>query len=41
MTNFKVVRYWDTYPDGVEATCDTKEEAEESFAEKNNIELED
>ena len=28
MTKFKVVRYWDTYPDGVVATCDTKEEAE-------------
>lgn len=23
-----VVRYWDTYPDGVIATCDTEEEAE-------------
>ena len=28
MTKFKVVRYWDTYPDGVIATCYTKEEAE-------------
>ena len=28
MTKFKVVRYWDTYPDGVVATCDTEEEAE-------------
>ena len=28
MTIFKVVRYWDTYPDGVVATCDTKKEAE-------------
>ena len=28
MIKFKVVRYWDTYPDGVVATCDTKEEAE-------------
>ena len=28
MTKFKVVRYWDTYPDGVVATCDTQEEAE-------------
>ena len=28
MTKFKVVRYWDTYPDGVIATCDTEEEAE-------------
>lgn len=28
MTKFKVVRYWDTYPDGVVATCDTKKEAE-------------
>lgn len=27
MTKFKVVRYWDTYPDGVVATCDTEEEA--------------
>ena len=26
MTKFKVVRYWDTYPDGVVATCDTEEE---------------
>lgn len=25
MTKFKVVRYWDTYPDGVIATCDTEE----------------
>lgn len=25
MTKFKVVRYWDTYPDGVVATCDTEE----------------
>ena len=23
MTKFKVVRYWDTYPDGVVATCET------------------
>lgn len=28
MTKFKVVRYWDTYPDRVVATCDTEEEAE-------------
>lgn len=28
MTKFKVVRYWDTYPDRVIATCDTGEEAE-------------
>lgn len=28
MTKFKVVRYFDTYPDGVVATCDTQEEAE-------------
>lgn len=28
MTKFNVVRYWDTYPDGVVATCDTEEEAE-------------
>lgn len=28
MAKFKVVRYWDTYPDGVVATCDTLEEAE-------------
>lgn len=28
MTKFKVVRYWDTYPGGVVATCDTEEEAE-------------
>lgn len=28
MTKFKVVRYWDTYPDRVIATCDTEEEAE-------------
>ena len=28
MTKFKVVRYWDTYPDGIVATCDTEEEAE-------------
>lgn len=28
MTKFKVVRYWDTYPDGVVATCDTEGEAE-------------
>lgn len=28
MTKFKVVRYWDTYPDKVVATCYTKEEAE-------------
>lgn len=27
MTKFKVVRYWNTYPDGVIATCDTEEEA--------------
>lgn len=24
MTKFKVVRYWDTYPDRVIATCDTE-----------------
>lgn len=41
MTKFKVVRYWDTYPDRVIATCDTEEEAEDSFAEEHNIELED
>ena len=28
MTKFKVVRYWDTYPDRVIATCNTEEEAE-------------
>lgn len=28
MTTFKVVRYWDTYPDGVVAICNTEEEAE-------------
>ena len=28
MAKFNVVRYWDTYPDGVIATCDTEEEAE-------------
>lgn len=28
MTKFKVIRYWDTYPDGTVATCDTEEEAE-------------
>lgn len=28
MAKFKVVRYWDTYPDVVVATCDTEEEAE-------------
>lgn len=28
MTKFKVVRYWDTYPDRVITTCDTEEEAE-------------
>ena len=28
MTKFKVVRYWDTYPDRVIATCYTEEEAE-------------
>ena len=28
MLKFKVIRYWDTYPDGVIATCDTEEEAE-------------
>lgn len=28
MTKFKVVRYFDTYPDGLVAICDTKEEAE-------------
>lgn len=28
MTKFKVVRYWDTYPDGVVAICNTEEEAE-------------
>lgn len=28
MLKFKVIRYWDTYPDGVVATCDTEEEAE-------------
>lgn len=32
MTKFKVVRYWDTYPDGVIATCDTEEEAEKITA---------
>lgn len=26
MTKFKVVRYWDTYPDGVIAICDTEAE---------------
>ena len=26
MTKFKVVRYWDTYPDRVIATCDTEED---------------
>ena len=24
MTKFKVVRYWDTYPDRTVATCDTE-----------------
>lgn len=28
MTKYIVVRYWDTYPDKVVATCDTEEEAE-------------
>lgn len=28
MLKFKVVRYWDTYPDKIVATCDTEEEAE-------------
>lgn len=28
MAKFNVVRYWDTYPDGVIATCDTEEVAE-------------
>ena len=28
MAKFKVVRYWDTYPDEVIATCDTEEDAE-------------
>lgn len=28
MTKFKVIRYWDTYPDGVVAICNTEEEAE-------------
>lgn len=28
MTKYKVVRYWDTYPDKVVAICDTEEEAE-------------
>lgn len=28
MTKFKVVRYWDTYPDRVITTCDTEKEAE-------------
>lgn len=32
MAKFKVVRYWDTYPDGVIATCDTEEEAEKISA---------
>lgn len=32
MTKFKVVRYWDTYPDGVIAICDTEEEAEKITA---------
>lgn len=31
MTKFKVVRYWDTYLDGVVATCDTEEEAEKIY----------
>lgn len=35
MTKFKVVRYWDTYPDGLIATCDTKEEAEKICEEYN------
>ena len=28
MAKFKVIRYWDTYPDKTVATCDTEEEAE-------------
>lgn len=32
MTKFNVVRYWDTYPDGTVATCDTEEEAEKITA---------
>jgi len=40
MTKFKVVRYFDTYPDGLIATCDTEEEAEDYFADVHNIELE-
>lgn len=32
MAKFKVVRYWDTYPDGVIATCDIEEEAEKISA---------
>ena len=34
MTKFKVVRYWDTYPDGVIATCDTEEEEAEKICKK-------
>lgn len=34
MTKFKVVRYWDTYPDRVIATCDTEEEALIALFEK-------
>ena len=29
MTKFKVIRYWDTYPDGVVAICNTEEETEQ------------
>ena len=29
MTKFKVIRYWDTYPDGVVAICNTEEDAEQ------------
>lgn len=37
MAKFKVVRYWDTYPDGVVATCDTEEEAEKIVSQMNII----
>ena len=33
MTKFKVIRYWDTYPDGVVAICNTEEEAEKTRKE--------
>ena len=35
ITKFNVVRYWGTYTDGLIATCDTKEEAENICEEYN------